>query len=50
MLLNWYANHARTLPWRGTLTPRGLASKVMLQQTRMTVILIMNVDAAPLLL
>lgn len=34
-LLEWYAEHARELPWRGTDDPyRVLVSEVMLQQTR----------------
>lgn len=34
-LLNWYDEHARTLPWRTTPTPyRVWVSEIMLQQTR----------------
>ncbi len=34
-LLNWYANNARTLPWRETKDPyRIWVSEIMLQQTR----------------
>ncbi|MCS6970233.1 MAG: A/G-specific adenine glycosylase [Planctomycetota bacterium] len=35
LLLAWYAEHARPLPWRGTRDPyRILVSEVMLQQTQ----------------
>jgi len=34
-LLNWYADHARTLPWRGHADPYAIwVSEIMLQQTR----------------
>jgi A/G-specific adenine glycosylase len=34
-LLSWYANHARSLPWRGHPDPYAIwVSEVMLQQTR----------------
>ncbi|MCD7922724.1 MAG: A/G-specific adenine glycosylase [Clostridiales bacterium] len=34
-LLQWYAGHARTLPWRENITPyRVWVSEIMLQQTR----------------
>jgi A/G-specific adenine glycosylase len=34
-LLNWYTDHARTLPWRGNKNPYAIwVSEIMLQQTR----------------
>ena len=34
-LLDWFAGHARTLPWREDATPyRVWVSEIMLQQTR----------------
>ena len=34
-LLNWFAGHARVLPWREEPTPyRVWVSEIMLQQTR----------------
>ena len=34
-LLEWFAKHARTLPWREDATPyRVWVSEIMLQQTR----------------
>ncbi len=39
-LMQWYAAHARELPWRGTTDPyRTWVSEVMLQQTRVAAVL-----------
>src|SRR6516165_506739 len=39
-LLVWYGRHRRSLPWRGTRDPYAiLVSEVMLQQTRVAVVL-----------
>ena len=39
-LLVWYAEHARTLPWRSAPTPYGVwVSEIMLQQTRVAAVL-----------
>src|SRR5215831_14656948 len=39
LLLRWYAQHQRKLPWRGQTDPyRILVSEIMLQQTRVAVV------------
>ncbi len=39
-LLQWYANHARQLPWRVVVSPyRTLVSEIMLQQTRVDTVI-----------
>jgi A/G-specific adenine glycosylase len=39
-LLNWYADHARTLPWRGHADPYAIwVSEIMLQQTRVETVI-----------
>jgi A/G-specific adenine glycosylase len=39
-LLNWYANHARSLPWRGRADPYAIwVSEIMLQQTRVETVI-----------
>lgn len=39
-LLNWFKNHARDLPWRGTHDPYAIwVSEVMLQQTRVDTVI-----------
>ena len=39
-LLDWYAQHARSLPWRGILDPYAVwVSEVMLQQTRVETVI-----------
>jgi A/G-specific adenine glycosylase len=39
-LLNWYANNARQLPWRGTQDPYAIwVSEIMLQQTRVDTVI-----------
>ncbi len=40
LLLDWYDAHARTLPWRGNVTPyQTWVSETMLQQTRVETVL-----------
>jgi A/G-specific adenine glycosylase len=39
-LLNWFAHHARDLPWRRTHDPYGVyVSEIMLQQTQVTTVI-----------
>jgi A/G-specific adenine glycosylase len=39
-LLNWYAQHARILPWRGVVDPYKIwVSEIMLQQTRVETVI-----------
>src|SRR6185369_14999380 len=39
-LLNWFAQNARDLPWRGTLDPYGIwNSEIMLQQTQVKTVI-----------
>jgi A/G-specific adenine glycosylase len=40
LLLNWYAEHARDLPWRGRVDPYAIwVSEIMLQQTRVETVI-----------
>jgi A/G-specific adenine glycosylase len=40
LLLNWYAEHARDLPWRGRIDPYAIwVSEIMLQQTRVETVI-----------
>ncbi|MEO1134868.1 MAG: A/G-specific adenine glycosylase, partial [Cyanobacteria bacterium J06639_1] len=39
-LLNWYAQHGRSLPWRDTRDPYAIwVSEIMLQQTQVKTVL-----------
>ena len=40
LLLNWYGEHKRDLPWRGQADPYAVwVSEIMLQQTRVEAVL-----------